>query len=644
MTGGLINIISYGVDDLFLTGAPEITLFKIVYRRYTNFSKESFEIPLNDIDFDKTVEIEIPKVGDLISNTYLQLNIPAIQIQKIDTIVDATEEELNILQNTNIIENPSYINNDGDLIEINYEEDYNLIKRYMNVNMAGYRKALKDKNIKNQTVIQYMNSIIDTIQAAAIEPEIIQNYELILNNVFGYEISQKKYEFASFLDYRFSDLTFILNTILDNISNTELLVYGFIDPNILTVTNILTVIEGAINTCQKVMNYYFNIVKERREKQLELNSQYAKFAWVNKLGHSIIDYIEIKIGGEIIDKHYGDWINIWSELTISGDQQQLYKKMIGEVKELITFNREKKPQYSLYIPLSFWFSKQNGQAFPIISLQYNKFYIAIKLKKLEDCAYIEKLPIEDQEGNPVDFSDNTLALTDIWNNLNLNISGNLLIDYVYLESQERKRFAQSAHEYLIETVELTCINNVIDNKEIVKVNFTGPSKELIYVCQKNAYIDNFTTDENKSNLKSLWFNYSTDILDRGLNPIHKSKLLFSGDNRRFIAEDRNHMNYLKAWMHHTSTPSNGINIFSFALSPEEHQPSGSCNFTRIQDSKLVLNIDDDMFFYNKSDVDPSIIFGSPEDEKLETAINIRVYSIKYNILRIMHGYAAKAFK
>lgn len=643
MTGGLINIISYGADDLFLTGAPEITLFKVVYRRHTNFSKESFEIPLNDIDFDKAVEIEIPKVGDLLSNTYLQLNIPVMRILKTDTVTDITEEELNILQTPKQIDPPSFINKEGELIEINYEEDYDLVKRYMTVNMTGYRKALKDKNIKNQTVIQYINSIKDSIQAAAIEPEIIQNYELTLDRALGFEVSRENYTIASFLDWRFSDITFICDTILDGIGNTGLLVFGFVDPNVITVNNVLTLIEEAVKASQKVINYYFENVKEQRKITLEVESLYTKFAWVKKLGHAIIDYIEVRIGGEVIDKHYSDWINIWSELSIPGDQQDLYKKMIGDVRELITFDREKKPQYSLYIPLSFWFSKNNGLAFPLMALQFNKFYITIKLKKIEDCAYIGKLPTEDKEGNEVDFSDNALALTDIWNNLNLNISGNLLIDFVFLESQERRRFAQSAHEYLIETVELTCINNITDNKKVIELNFTGPSKEIIFVCQKDAYVDNFTTTENKSNFRSFWFNYSTEVSRGGLNPIIGSKLEFTGAER-FNARNRNHLNYLKPWAYHTSTPSDGVNVFSFALAPEEHQPTGTCNFTRIQYPLLTLKIDDTMFKYHKSDIDPSIERNSPEDDELETAVNIRIYSRRYNILRVMHGFAAVAFK
>jgi hypothetical protein len=164
MTGGLINVISYGVDDLFLTGAPEITFFKVVYRRYMNFSKESIALPLGYIDFGKTVEIEIQHIGDLISNMYLEIDIPEINIKKTDMVTDLTVQELQILETTYNMTYPSYTDSSGTIIEINYIADYETVKAYMEVNIAGYRKAYTNKNIKNQTIVQYINSILEAIE------------------------------------------------------------------------------------------------------------------------------------------------------------------------------------------------------------------------------------------------------------------------------------------------------------------------------------------------------------------------------------------------------------------------------------------------------------------------------------------------
>lgn len=642
MPGGLIHIMSYGVTDLFLSGAPEITFFKMVYRRYTNFSKESIELSLSNIDFGSTVEIEIPKVGDLISTSYLQLNIPEINIKKTDMVVDITSSQLKVLETPFPVELPSYIDNNENTVQINFVEDYQLIKKYMSVNLEGYRTAIKNSTIRNQTVRQYINSIIDTINAAsATTPNIISDYQNIVNNTYNYEVSKKNYVIASQLNFKSSDITHILNEVINSINNTGLIVFGFVDPNIITVDNILNLVNMAVKNCQIITNYYFENNKNYIKQQSEASSQYAKFAWVEKLGHSIIDYVEVRIGGDKIDRHYGDWINLWIELTGQEDQKKLYAKMIGQVKEMITFDRNAKPQYSLYIPLLFWFSRFNGLAFPMIALQFNKFYITIKLKNIEDCAYIEKLPTVDQDGNPIDFSRNTLALTDIWNNLNLNLTGNLLIDYVYLEAQERRRFAQSAHEYLIDTVEMINVTNVSNNKQVIEFDFTGPSKDLLFVCNKRAYVDNFTTETNKSNLKSFWFNYTTDTIN-GKNPFSNIKLEFVG-YERFGNGDSTVFNYLNPYSFYTRTPDEGINIYNFSLFPTEHQPSGSCNFTRIKNSLFSFNLNNNMFKYKLSEIDPSIIPGSKQDEELETTVDIRIYSRRLNVLRVMHGFAAKAY-
>ena len=612
-----------------------------------NFSKESIALPLGYIDFGKTVEIEIQHIGDLISNMYLEIDIPEINIKKTDMVTDLTVQELQILETTYNITYPTYTDSSGKIIEINYIADYETVRAYMEVNIAGYRKAHTNKNIKNQTIVQYINSILEAIRTAeeiSQYKNIISQYEIIINNAYNYENANKNYVVSANLSFNYSDISYIMNNLLDSLSDSEnnsISIYGFTNPNQITINDIYNLILTAVNNCQKITNYYFDNAKILNNQKIDLQSQYAKFAWVNRLGHSIIDYVEVRIGSDIIDKHYGDWINLWLELSGNYEQKDIYKKMIGDVKEMITFDRNAKPKYNIYIPLLFWFNKNNGLAFPLVALEFNKFYINIKLKNIEDCSYIEQLPTVDQQGNTIDFTPNTLSLSDIWNNLNLSLTGNLYVDYIFLESQERKRFAQSAHEYLIETVELTTNENISDNKQVIELDFTGPSKEIFILCQKTAYINNFTTEQNKSNLINHWFNYTTNI-NNGVNPLSNIKLSFSGYDI-FTAQNNFFMNYLQPYAHHKNSPSKGINVYSFSLFPEEHQPSGSCNFTKITYPLLSFDINNNMFKYKLSEINPNIIPNSDKDIVSETEINIRIYSHKLNVLRIMHGFAAKAY-
>lgn len=636
MTGGLINLVSYGADDLYLTGAPEITFFKFVYRRHTNFSKESVIIPLDGLAFGNTIEVEILKVGDLISNTYLQIDFPEVHILKSDMVTDMSEEDIILLNKPDDINKPFQV------------DDYkNIITPYMKLNLVGYKTATTQVNIKNQSVNEYLENIVASIINVPNSSTIINSYKIAIQNAFNYEINNEDYVLASNLNFYFSDIVYACSYILDIMNGTQPLpengtVFGFIDPFNTNIQQIYFLIEKLVKQCQNIMNYYFEYAKKYDESVIDVNSLYAKFAWIERFGHAIIDYIEIKIGGEIIDKHYSDWMNIWYELSSYEKQKNLYNKMIGNIKEMITFDKEAKPKYTVYIPLLFWFCINNGLAFPLIPLQFNKFYINIALKNVEDCAYIQTLPDKtDIYDNVVNYMNNALSLTDIFDNLNLFITGNLLVDYIYLDTKERKRFAQSAHEYLINTVELTNYENLESSKQVLDLDFTGPSKEIIFVCQKEVYVNNNTTETNKSNIKCMPFNYTTSA-HNGKNPIYNTALKFNGYDR-FAVDDNMQLNFLRPYVHHTRTPSNGINIYSFSLSPEQHQPSGTCNFTRISYPLLHLSINDEMFYYMKSDINPSIIPNSLDDSQEQTSVNLRIYSIKTNILRVMHGFGAIAF-
>lgn len=604
MTGGLINLVSYGFDDLYLTGAPQITFFKIVYRRHTNFSKESIIVPIGEISFNDEIQVTIPKTGDLLSNTYLQLNIPEINFLKTDTASDLTTAEYKLLSNPQEI--------DMSDSEKQAVSDYKkVIIPFISINSLGYRVAVENKDIKNQNTKTYVTSILNVLKFGTLE----QNYSGSLNNAYV-NVTGENVKFAYILNPSASNINLILNNII-------------VIPdayNSYTVSQVFELVQTAIDACVDVKNFFFSLVKKHKQLVKDATSKYAKFAWVERLGHAIIDRIDVFIGGERIDRHYGDWINIWYELTSDVHQDDLYNVMIGNVLSMTAFDRIAKPAYSLYIPLSFWFCRKFGLAFPLIALQYSTISLNIKLTSIDSCAYVEILP---------DLDLNQLALGDIWDNLGLTINASLLVEYIYLDSLERKRFAQSAHEYLIETVDQMSLTNLSNNDQSISLDFQGPSKEIIWYVQKMAY------NQTIINLKKMPFNYSMTGDYKG-NGIINSKLILNGYTR-FDKFNNAYFNFLQPNARHTRTPSDGVNLYSFCLFPEEHQPSATCNFSRIGNPTLVLNINEKMFFYNSSDVNPKIIPGSSEDTILSTNVTFIIYSVRYNVLRIIGGNAGFAF-
>jgi len=396
MPSGLINIVSYGADDLYLTGAPQITFFKLVYRRYTNFSKESISIPLDRLDFDSSIEVILPQVGDAVGELYFQFQIPAVSILKSDLDID--------IENT---------------LDTTAQDNYNTIINFMKINAQAFRVAYNDSQAVGLPPTVVTNDIIDVFSQFTSSLNTIALYRSILtiaNQTLQYD----------WLDPSRSDISDIINNIAADLA---------INSTSWTNSQILSRIQLAIQTSLKVQGFFYNQLLAYKNTYQDQISQNASFAWVKRLGHSIIDYIDVNIGGEKIDRHYGDWINIWYELSGNYYQKDIYATMIGDVPKMTTFDKTQKPTYLVTVPLSFWFCRHSGMAIPLIALQYNQVSLTIKLKKIEDCAYVQKNP------NIID-PFNTISLTDLWENKGYSLTGSLLVDYIYLDTIERNSLNQ----------------------------------------------------------------------------------------------------------------------------------------------------------------------------------------------------------
>lgn len=564
MAGGLIQIVTFGNQDIFLTGNPEITFFKVVYRRHTNFSIESIKVGFNNtVGFGNYCQLVVPKIGDLIYKTYIEVILP----------------EINFFRNNICLADP---------IEIRLEKatkHFNNVKKFMKINREAFVQAHEIYIAENTTnCVSEMKRAIDHIFDAHDSQKIIKKFNKIMvtcdnkNLFFTKEINIKNvsshFEHESDKDKFYKALT-------------------------------ITIQKSGV-----IQNYYFNqYIKIKEELEDNIN-KHIKFAWVNRIGHAILDEIEIKIGGNKIDKQYGDWLNIWYELSGDRNLQEVYFKMIGNVNELTTFDRKPKPSYILRIPLQFWYCRYNGNALPLIALEYQDVTFHVKFKKLEEVAYIE-------EKTTIKYSksDEGLYLEEVSEQMNINIDAYFLIDYIYLDSNERKIFAQSHHEYLIDQLQLFTEIVQQQKEQIILNNFVHPTKEIIWVAQKDTYITN-----KMGHTKCQWDNYSLTDIGVG-NPISCTSIDFNSYNR-VMKMNGNYFNYVQPYECHTSTPSDGINMYSFCFFPEASQPTGSANFSRI--SRIALYLEFDPYIF------PVTLF-------------VRIYARNLNILRFMNGLGGLAF-
>tara|TARA_Y100000389_G_scaffold204261_1_gene255938 strand:- start:2760 stop:4043 length:1284 start_codon:yes stop_codon:yes gene_type:complete len=336
-----------------------------------------------------------------------------------------------------------------------------------------------------------------------------------------------------------------------------------------------------------------------------LSDNYDRY--VNYVGLRLLDTVEIEIGGQLIDRQYSSWMYIWNELTLSIGKKHGFQDMIGADSDLTSFKES-----TLYVPLEFWFCRNIGLALPLIALQYHEVKLNITFGSWKNCTYNGTAYVFDS-----DVSGSIIPIKNV----------SCWVDYIYLDTDERRRFAQLSHEYLIEQLQSSGTHNVSSNSAKISLSFNHPVKELVW----------YLNSDDLSSFTNQWYNFtdSSNIVDMGNegsidlqsnifgidpdgnNPFETTLLQLNG-NDRFAQRDGKYFSLVQPYQHHTNIPSNsGINVYSFALKPEEHQPSGTLNMSRIDTATL-----------------------SVKSSKTGT---INVYATNYNVLRILSGMGGLAF-
>ncbi len=318
------------------------------------------------------------------------------------------------------------------------------------------------------------------------------------------------------------------------------------------------------------------------------------------VGNVLVKQVEIEIGGQLIDRQYGEWMDIWSELSIPEGKRFGYDTMVGND---VAGDQSRK----LDVPLMFWFNRNPGLALPLIALQYHEVKINLDVGTLAEC-----------------YGSSTPTL-----------SMKLWVDYIYLDTDERRRFAQVSHEYLIEQLQFTGDASMTLGATSFRteLNFNHPCKELIWVYQTNAHARTAGSGSTPCQFDTL----EVDTQESGPSAILK----LNGQDR-FQERRMEYFRRVQGFKHHThsvrttseytsgSAYNQWIYLYSFALNPEEHQPSGTCNFSRIDNTVLSFN---KLGYLTTSQ-------GSPTGA---AAGVVKVFAVNYNVLRIMSGMGGLAY-
>ena len=518
MGGGLMQLVAYGAQDIYLTGNPQITFFKVVYRRHTNFSMESIQQTLNTglkqtpTDFTATIS----RNGDLLGRLWIE-----------------TKLRYNARDwNKHCEIQPQYIGNSS---ETCHKTD--MVNNVTKKNAAACHNSAKGGKGKTE--------------------------------VDGLQISRKDRD------------------------------VGYIQ-------------------------------------------------WTNNTGCALIKESELHIGGQLIDKHSDEFNDLyllftdhnrrtWKGLNNNVGRQSYY--MSGEYIPGLGYwksdesgscvfepNTCDDTGLQLYIPLQYWFCRNPGLYLPLIALQYHE--VVVKFKTRDIRALVNtNLSVSGNRQYPIPQEIGQGSCLELW------------ADYVFLDTDERRRFAQVAHEYLIEQVQ--SLENA-PLRQSTKLNFNHPVKEIIWATRDLQVYQEDTCGNDvdaKVNIpevhekpgdvqKNDYFNYQSHITKDNLEIIGNNKVYQDFDTAKIILNGLDRFKERKASYFSTVQPYQAGHriprktcyMYSFALRPEEHQPSGTANFSRIDSASLELtNVD------------------------CNNNVTLSIYAINYNILRIMSGMGGLAY-
>ena len=338
------------------------------------------------------------------------------------------------------------------------------------------------------------------------------------------------------------------------------------------------------------------------------------------ISHALLQVLEIEIGGQLIDRQYGMWLSIWRDLSESnpvGSQGELtaggaepavnggsgapqgvnpstkYQRMAYTHQSNGVATTTAAPTEA-YIPMRFWFCRNPGLAVPLIALQYHEV----------------KFNIQFAQSSAISTATPTVNLSSLA----------VYADYVYLDTTERRQFAQNAHEYLIDQLQTQQeASSGSSQTNTIRLNFNHPVKELVWAGAATALTASSSVDDVAGGATPASILGSSSSAT-GATTNLACKIILNGTDR-FTARNLKYFTRNQVWDCHTGFGATGvpdaIAVYSFALRPEEHQPSGTCNFSRIDTAQLAFSGD----YVN--------------------ALNI--YAVNYNVLRIMSGMGGLAY-
>lgn len=650
-----MQIITYGTQDLTLTGNPEITFFNIIYRRYTNFGIKTVSVSFdNTPDFNSSAFLNIPKNnGDLLSKVIFKIKLPKIDLTELNNKILRQ-----LVSDNKLISREDYLSN-YDFYNYFYNKLLNIVNNFFKMYTTQLNSLTYVSDLKNY-ILKYLN--IDEYTQFFLSINFFFNNTISSNKIYNIDL----YTNASLFKIFDSNLVYIY----------ELFTYETLsfDEFKFTISKNMEILKQ-LNTLvyEKILDVTFSVAK-------------VKFCWVNKIATYLFNSIELYIGSNKIYSLSDMYINNYAELYYKN--KELYNRLIGNEQKINSFSVIHNEEI-LYLPVPFWSLSNYGLAFPLIALQYNSVQIRINIKKFTECIRINydnflSEIISNNEIINMLINDTTTLITT-----KMEITA--IFEYIYLDLVERRKFAQSAHEYLIEQVQEIEFDYLTKTNNSFQLDIFHCCKDMFWFAQKYYESEDiFTNDPNVYNYiynrSGFQFNREEKIVleyiimlylpNKLFNPFifntgvyllsnvtkYVGRILFILDylsnvyvqpvenknlnviigesyinlnSTQLIGETFSYFNYLHPYNYYNSSPQIGLNVYSLCLKPTEFQPSGACNMSRISSIGLKLKIND-----KESNVYENFFVKSvPRTSSYKLVFQTR----NFNILRIIGGIGATAY-
>ncbi len=532
MGGGIAQLASYGLADVYLTGSPQVTFWKLVYRRHTLFAMESIQQTFDGTaDFGRKCTCTISRNGDLVGPLWLEITLPDLLAY-------------------DITPTPA----DGNTIDVTSSS---LAAPLVKDPAGNYWQSLAGSTYTDPVAF----------------------------------LSGGKYYAAA--------------TVTQDSTTEAVVSYN----STTGVYSGATASATALTAATSEWATWPYLLRSGASVPYSFAAPSHAIRWTNSIGHAVLSSVEIEIGGARIDKHYGEWLDAWSELSEKEEKRAGFWDMVGKYSDAeyaAGWQRAQSRARTLYVPLRFCFNTSPGLYLPLVALTYHQIKYNFEFRPYLECvkAAVPVSQLTAKAGGDV------LSMT----------ACNLYADYVFLDAPERIRMAEIPHEYLITQLQFLgdeAVPSPADpngtRARKYSLNFNNPVRELVWVyLAKSNYEVNAVTGNN-------WFDYAIPGDSSG-EIFDEARLVINGHDR-FSARGAPYFRLIQPYEHHTRVPAKKVHCYSFSLlSPEDYQPSGQANFTRFDTAQL-------QFTFNAT---------------LPTG-RIKIFAYSFNVLRIASGLAGLAF-